>query len=132
MRRVAALLVMLGCVALVLIPTASFAQKYRSPEWNGCIQQFYDPDFYNWLSFRNTCSEALAVTYIGRKPGYGGSLMELRPGRKNSTGWTRKEVDGWNGFELYVCPLGYVPVDANDQYVRKVDTKFRCRQKSIP
>jgi hypothetical protein len=32
-------------------------------------------------------------------------------------------------FELYVCPLGYIPVDANNQYVNRINsTDFRCKK----
>ena len=115
-------------MTLILIASTSSAQTYKSPQWNGCIQQFYDRDVYNWLSFRNGCSESVTVVFIPNNPGYGGSSMNLGPGRKDNTGYSRSEVNAKQGFELYVCPYGYLNVDAEDRYVNRVNTRFRCKQ----
>jgi hypothetical protein len=108
--------------------SAATAQTYKSPIYNSCIRQFYDPDMYNWLAFENRCSEALSVVFIPYRPGYGGGAADIRPGRKTSTGHSRSEVDDKGGFELYVCPEDYLPVDAEDRYVTRVNTPFRCKQ----
>jgi hypothetical protein len=44
-------------------------QEYRTPEWNGCIRQYYDPNMYNWLSFENQCGESLYIVFIANNPG---------------------------------------------------------------
>jgi hypothetical protein len=103
---------------------------YRSPVYNHCIRSFYDPDMYNWYSFENTCSEAVAVTFIPYNPGYGGGAVDsLSPGRATSTGDTRDEIQRKQGYELYVCPAGFLPVDGNDRYVSRVNTMFRCKRR---
>ena len=110
-------------------PIAAAAQQYKSPTFNSCIRQFYDPQMYNWLSFQNDCSQSLAVTYIAVNSPYGGYSADLAPGRKASTGFTRDEVRQRGGFELFVCPSGYLPVDARDRYVSRPNTQFRCKQR---
>jgi len=105
------------------------AYDYRSPIYNHCIREFYDPNMYNWFSFENTCSEALSVTFIPYDPGFGASAVDyLGPGRSTSTGDSRDEIQRKRGYELYVCPAGFLPVDGNDRYVTRVNTMFRCKR----
>jgi hypothetical protein len=114
---------------LMLGASTAFAQQYVTPEYNGCIRQYYDPNMYNWLSYENTCSQSLSVVFVANEPGHGGGgAMDLGPGRHNSTGLTRREVDSNGGFELYVCPAGYVPVGPDGQYVTRVIPQFRCKR----
>lgn len=113
---------------LIALAGPAMAQEYRSPEWNGCIRQYYDRSMYGWLAFENTCGERLKVVYVPYNPGHGGSLKTLAPGRHDSTGYSRQEVDAKGGFELYICPDGYVPVDANNRYINRVNTPFRCKR----
>ena len=116
-------LLMLGATA-----TAS-AQQYVTPQFNGCIRQFYDPAMYNWLAYENTCSESLSVTFVPNQPGHGGGgAMDLGPGRHSSIGLSRAEVQDNGGFELYVCPVGYIPVGPNGGYVTRVIPEFRCKR----
>jgi hypothetical protein len=115
--------------AIALEPKDALAQRYKSPNYNGCIRQYYEEESH-WLAFENTCSEPLYVLYIPFNPGYGygGGSMDIGAGRHSSTGQSRREVDEKRGFELYVCPEGYFPVDANDRLVERVNTRFRCKQ----
>ena len=114
---------------LVLLSTAASGQEFVSPEFNNCVREFYDPAMYNWLSYENVCGHGISVVFIPYNPGYGGSEMDLGAGRHDSTGWNRREVQEKGGFELYICPAGYVPVDANNQYVNRVNTQFRCKRR---
>ena len=107
---------------------AAQAQEYVTPVFNGCIRQFYHSNMYNWLSYENTCSQSLSIVYIPRSPGYGASQMDLGSGRHNSTGYSRSEVQSKNGFELYVCPSGYVPVGPDNSYVNRIIPEFRCKR----
>jgi hypothetical protein len=114
---------------LMLSTSAAFAQRYVSPTFNGCVHQFYDSQMYNWLAFENNCSESLNVTFVPYIAGHGGGgAMELRPGRHDSTGLSRREVGDNGGFELYVCPAGYIPVGPDDRYVTRVIPQFRCKR----
>ena len=108
-------------------PSAS-AQQYVHPEFNGCIHQYYDSSLYNWLAFENTCSQSLYIVFIPNSPGYGDSAMEVRPGHHGSTGFSRSEVASKGGFELYVCPSGYLPVGPDNRYVTRVIPEFRCKR----
>ena len=120
---------LLGLAGLILLVSViACAQEYRSPQWNGCIGEFYDASMYNWLAYTNSCGERLNVVFIPYHPGYGGSSMEIAPGGKGSTGFSRREVDQKGGFEVYACPSGYVPVDGQNQYVNRVNTQFRCKK----
>jgi hypothetical protein len=105
------------------------AGRYTSPLPGNCIRQFYDTSFYGWLAFQNVCSQAIYVDYIAFNPGYGGSSVTLRPNQKSSTGWSRKEVQVKRGFQLFLCPSGYLPVDGNNRFVNKVNTPYRCLQR---
>jgi hypothetical protein len=102
-------------------------QLYQSPTLNYCIREFFDPSLYNWLSFENSCSESLSVTYIGYNPPHARSSADIGPGRKASTGLTKNEVAERGGFELYVCRSGYLPVDAADNYVSRTNVPYRCK-----
>jgi hypothetical protein len=114
---------------LMLGATTASAQQYVTPEYNGCIRQFYDPTMYNWLAYENTCSQSLSVTFVPNQPGHGGGgAMDLRPGRHNSTGLSSREVRDNGGFELYVCPAGYLPVGPDGLYVTRVIPEFRCKR----
>ena len=111
------------------VPAGS-ADDYRSPSYNHCIRSFFDPQMYNWYSFENTCGEALSITFIPYNPGFGGGAVDyLGPGRSTSTGNSREEIQRKQGFELYVCPTGFLPVDGNDRYVSRVNTMFRCKRR---
>jgi hypothetical protein len=110
--------------------SAESADDYRSPAYNHCIRTFFDPNMYNWYSFENTCSEALSITFIPYSPGFGGGAVDyLGPGRATSTGNSREEMQRKQGYELYVCPTGFMPVDGSDRYVSRVNTMFRCRRR---
>ena len=116
--------------ALLLLSAAGavHAQTYRTPEFNQCVRQFYDSRMYNWLAYENTCGESITINFIPNNPGHGGGSMTLSPGRHDRTGYSRDEVREKEGFELYVCPAGYIAVDENDRYVTRVVSRFRCKR----
>ena len=93
--------------------------------YNSCIQQFYDRDMYNWLSFRNTCGNALNVTYRWNN-GTAGGAVRLQPGDKESIGYTSEQVHSKGGATLAVCRLGWIPVDGNNQYW--TGGQYRCKE----
>jgi hypothetical protein len=70
---------------------------------NGCVQQFYDPSFYNWLSFRNTCSQAIHVSYCRKNAPSNCYAKDVAPGGSSSTGFSQSEVNAFGGFSLAVC-----------------------------
>jgi len=97
-------------------------RRYRLP----VISQFWDPKFYNWLSFQNNCGQAIQLTYAG---GISGATDDLGPGQATNTGWSKSELAQKGVFNLYVCPAGYIPVDAaTDKYVSRPNQTYRCKQ----
>ncbi len=106
------------------------AQRHEIPPLNSCIKEFYDPEMYNYLTFKNTCSQSLTVVLIAKDGSGAGGTMELRPGGKDSVGRSAGKEPKPGSFELYVCPTGNIPVDDNDQLVNKPGSNFRCLQKT--
>ena len=114
---------------LMLGASAASAQQYVTPTFNGCIRQFYDPSMYNWMTYENNCGQSLSVTFVPNEPGHGGGgAMDLGPGRHSSIGLSSSEVRDNGGFELYVCPSGYIPVGPDNRYVTRVIPEFRCKR----
>lgn len=100
---------------------------YVAPVAASCISQFWDPKFYNWLSFRNNCGRAINLTYEG---GISGETDDLGAGQATNTGWSQAEVTQKGVFSLYVCPAGYLPVDSStDQVVNRPNQTFTCKQR---
>lgn len=125
---------LLPSAAVVLFTLASSsitsAQRHEIPQLNSCIKEFYDPEMYNYLTFKNTCSQSLTVVLIAKDGSGTGGTMELRPGGKDSVGRSAGKEPKPGSFELYVCPTGNIPVDDNNRLVSKPGSSFRCRQKT--
>ena len=92
-----------------------------------CVSSFYDREMYSWLVYQNNCGQTINLTWVSIYSG-GASSATIYPGRKASTGWNQAEVNSRGGFELFVCPAGFIPVDANDNFVEKANTLFRCKR----
>lgn len=126
-----ALIVPTLLVLLLVSKGQASAQQYEpGGYYNQCIGSFYDPDMYNWYSYRNSCSETIRVTYCARNSGGGCYAMTLRSGRKDSTGWSRDEVNRKGGFTVYACREGWYPVDVRGEPVRPGTGAYRCRLSS--
>jgi hypothetical protein len=97
-----------------------------------CVHQFWDSTLYGWFAFRNDCGRPIAVTYIALSPEDpdGASACDIDPSKSCNTGWSKSEVQAkGGGFEVYVCPKGYMPVDAaTDQSVDKTNVRFVCKK----
>jgi hypothetical protein len=99
------------------------------PTYNHCVSKFYDPNAYNWVAFRNSCAEPLYVSFVTNNPaGTGGGGFDLAPGGQWSIGDTQTDERQNGGYQLYVCPANFVPVDANDKYADRPNVKFRCKR----
>jgi hypothetical protein len=105
------------------------AYRYASPLPGSCVSAFYDSSFYNWLAFRNTCNQSMYLMWIAYNPGYGGWSWTLRPNQKTSTGYSRSEWASKRGYQMFLCPAGYIPVDSRNQFVNRVNTPYRCLQR---
>jgi Sel1 repeat len=99
-------------------------------QFNNCISPFYDPRSYNWLAFRNSCPQTLHVTWIfGAERGLGSSA-DISAGANASTGYSSSEVGAKNGWEVYVCPAGYLSVDAQGNGIRGGKAQpYVCKQR---
>jgi hypothetical protein len=113
----------------VMYPLTAFAQSHEIPQLNSCIEQFYDPGMYNYLTFKNKCSHSLTVVLVAKDGSGGGGTLELRPGGRDSVGRTKGKEPKVNSFEIYACPTGYLPMDSNNQVVSKPASSFKCQQR---
>jgi hypothetical protein len=108
-----------------------FAQNHTIPAINSCIKEFYDPGMYNYLTFKNSCSQTLTIVFVAKDGSGATGTMELRSGASDSVG---RSADGAvpkvGEFQLYVCQAGYLPVDENNKIVNKPKTNFRCQSKA--
>lgn len=70
-----------------------------------CVSQFNDPRYYNWISLRNVCGQAIDVEFS--RIGIGGAGQgNIAPGESVNTGFADNEAP--NGMTIAVCPAGYV------------------------
>jgi len=127
MKLTVSALILAGCA--LALPQTLRAQQWANPMTN-CLSESYDPSNYNWLTYRNNCSEAVYVTVVARDgSSYSGSFG-LRPGQKNGTGFTRSEVSRMGGMEAYACPYAYNPVDTSGDVINEPVSEFRCKRAS--
>jgi TPR repeat protein len=111
--------------------SAGTGARYAAPLAASCIGQFWDPKFYNWLSFQNNCGQDIHLSFIAKNPTdtFGMSAADLAGGKSTNTGRSQSEVNQKGGFNLYVCPAGYIPVDATThEYVGRPNQTFTCKQ----
>jgi hypothetical protein len=103
------------------------AQQYANTA-NQCVRSYYDSNNYNWLTYQNTCSQAIYVTLVSNSGTNVGGL-DLSPGQHNGPGLSVNEVRAVRGIEAYACPAGYVAVDTNDELItRRTVSSFRCKR----
>src|SRR3954449_6799012 len=112
---------LLSLVAAILFTAANvevaFAQRHEIPTLNSCIREFYDPGMYNYLTFKNNCAHSVTLVFVAKDGSGASGTMELRPGAKDSVGKLKGQTPKVGGFEFYVCPSGYLPVDATGKIV---------------
>lgn len=104
---------------------------YEAALPSSCIVEFWDPKYYNWLSFQNNCGQAVYVSWIAVSPSdkFGFSSATLVPGGTVNSGWSQNEVQTKGGFLFEVCPASYLPVDTlTDRPVSRASQEFRCKQ----
>jgi hypothetical protein len=106
------------------------AQTYRNPnDVKDCIHGLYDPNYYNWYAFQNTCDQPMKVTYRAEDGSLGLSgSVTVQPGRKASTGNSASEVRARGGISFAVCPAGYLAVDANGRLWSDPNSGYKCKK----
>lgn len=113
------------CFSLMIAGGLHAQQQYAEGE-PGCVQAFYDRAYYNWLSYRNTCSEDIYASWVSHSPGLNGAAT-IPVGGKANTGWSAQEIQAKGGLEVYVCPRNYIPVDANGDPISQPVAQYRCK-----
>jgi hypothetical protein len=111
-------------------PSGSAAGTYVTPLASSCVRKYWDPQAYNWLSFENDCGQSVSLTFIfHHNVGWamtGG--MDLAPGAHQNTGRSSSDINQAQGFDIYVCPGGYVPVDLNGNSLLNTNVaEYRCK-----
>jgi len=102
-----------------------------SPIAGNCVGEFWDPKYYNWLSFQNNCGQAIYLTWIAKNPSdsFGASGANLAVSESTNSGWNQSEVAQKQNFALFICPTGYLPVDVNTgQQVRDPNAHYKCKR----
>src|ERR1700733_14102420 len=107
------------------------SQEFTSPIPE-CAREFYDPQMYHWISYENTCAGAIHVTLVGMSKPYSGAL-DIKSGRHQSPGISAKEVEAVGGVRTYVCPAGYLAVNAADNklIIAKVVNRYVCKNTTL-
>ena len=114
--------------ALLSFPEqAGAAFEYAAPLPSSCVEGFWDSQLYGWRAFRNNCGQPIYLTWIGRTSG-GAFSADVPEGGKTNTGFTRSEVEEMGGFNFFVCPIHYIPVDASGEQVSSAYSNYRCRR----
>jgi hypothetical protein len=110
-------------------PSGSAAVLYLTPLATSCVRQYWDSQFYNWLSFENNCGQAIYLTFIFHQTvGWAMSGgMNLVPGAHQNTGRSSSDINQAQGFDLYVCPAGSNPVDLNGNTFNSNVAEYRCK-----
>jgi hypothetical protein len=104
---------------------------YLAPITQSCIREFWDPKYYNWLSFENDCGQAINLTWIARNLNdhFGPSTADIPAGHSANTGWTQAEVTTKGDFALFACPAGSMAVDANtNQSISNPNATYHCKK----
>lgn len=125
-------LLLLTTAALLTVVNAesTFAQRHEIPAFNSCIREFYDPGMYDYLTFKNKCSQSLTIVFVAKDGSGASGTMDLRPGGQDSVGKLKGRVPKIGDFQLYVCRSGDMPVDDTGKVVSRPRTSFQCRPKS--
>ena len=109
---------------------SAFAQRHETPAFNSCIREFYDPGMYDYLTFKNSCSQSLTVVFVAKDNSGASGTMDLRPGGQDSIGKLAGRVPKIGDFQLYVCRSGDLPFDDTGKVVSKPRSSFQCKPKS--
>jgi hypothetical protein len=125
------------CKSLLILPLFLAATHYaKSQEFTSpvpeCAREFYDPQMYHWISYENTCAGTINVALVGIGTPHSGALT-IKPGHRGSPGMTAKEVEAVGGLKTFVCPGGYLPVNADDNklIITKIPNRYVCKSTTI-
>lgn len=77
---------------------------------NGCIGTLYDPNHYNWYSYRNNCGQALYLRFCSQNNPSTCGALTLASGATGSTGETQTEVNALGEYVVAACTADHHPV----------------------
>jgi hypothetical protein len=112
------------------MPKVLLPQGHAIPTRNSCIKEFYDPEMYNYLTYKNNCSQSLTVVFVakdGSGVGWHDGPSARRKRRSRPLAGKTPKV---GAFQLYVCQSGYMPIGEDGKIVSKPRTSFECRPKT--
>jgi hypothetical protein len=125
-----------GKCCLILFLVVAMARNGKAQEFTspvpGCAREFYDPQMYHWISYENTCAGTINVALVGIGVPHSGALT-IKPGHRGSPGMDAKEVEAVGGLKAYVCPGGYLAVNADDNklIIAKMANRYVCKSTTI-
>lgn len=111
-----------GCLGVI----QASCQQYVAPNYNNCVQ-LVDGGF-GTIGIRNTCNISVSVTFLPFRVGSSGGQLDISPGWTQGTGSTWKERADAGGWDIYVCPKNYSPVDGNDRAISQPNTQFHRKK----
>jgi len=125
-----------GKSLFILLLVVAAAHDVKSQEFTSpvpeCVREFYDPQMYHWISYENTCTGTINVALVGIAKLNSGALT-IKPGHHGSPGMNAKEVEAVGGLKTFVCPGGYLPVNADDNklIITKIPNRYVCKSTTI-
>ncbi len=105
-----------------------------TPTLGGCVSSFFDPSFYNWEAYRNSCSVPVELLFFMTNGASRSCQAALRTGAYSikangvANGPNSKtDVANCGPEYLYVCPANYTPVDSAGNRVNNANTSYWCK-----
>src|SRR4051794_11027837 len=104
---------LLSILAAILLTAGNaevaFAQRHEIPALNSCIREFYDPGMYNYLTFKNNCTQSLTLVFVAKDGSGASGSMDLRPGGKTRlaswrAGARRPATSNFTSARAAICP----------------------------
>jgi hypothetical protein len=113
-------------LAFVSLPEQAGASfEYAAPLPSYCVSGFSDSQLYGWWAYQNNCGRPIHLTWYGRISG-GLFAGDIQPGGKANTGFSPAEVNQMGGFNLFICPINYIPVDSTGTQVSSPYASYQC------
>lgn len=109
-------------------PTGGSGGKPTGPSRFDCLRSFYDASYHGWLALENVCSEPIYVAYRCWK-GFPSGATTLAPGKRDSTGSSKREIDAAGGISFAVCGDGFLPYGTNGRVWNEAGAEYTCRKR---
>lgn len=103
------------------------------PVAESCISSFYDPNMYNWFTWKDNCSYPVNVYFRLQNNTAGYGTNNVIPGNNASgnTGQGKNDIAQGGGWVWGACPQGYGAFDyATNQRWFPSTTQYYCKRTS--